>query len=289
MRKLLSIAAIAACALAGSAMAQALPAAPPPLPQWVAPEPGQPVESQPRENARATPAFPGQTRGPYEPTHVAYEVQTYAQDLERPWGLAFLPDGRLLVTERQGRLRIIAKDGTVSPPVAGLPSVDGRVGGGLLDVAVDPDFTTNHLIYWIYAEPRGDGSGASVARARLVTDGPAHVERVQIIFRMMPTVDSVRSFGARLAFGRGKTLFVTLGDRDFDPFRPLVQRLDTDIGKVVRINRDGTIPKDNPYLHVKGARPELWAVGVRNALAPRSTRPPASSGKTRTARAAAMS
>ncbi len=254
--------------LATVAAAQDLPPPPPPnAPAWVAPAPGQPVESQPPEGKSQAPAFAGQTRAPYQPTHVAIDVKTYAADLVNPWGLAFLPDGRLLVTERIGRLRIVSRDGKVSPPVAGLPSVDERFGGGLLDVAVDPDFRTNHLIYWAYGEPRGDGSGTTVARARLVAvGGGARVQGVQILFRMQPTVDSVRSFGTRIAFGRGKTLFVSLGDRDFDEFRPLVQRLDTDIGKVVRINRDGSIPRDNPYLRVKGARPELWAVGFRNPM-----------------------
>ena len=271
MHKLASIA-LAGLVAAGwglTASAQnlpALPAAPPPAPPWVPPAAGQPVEYQPPNAKGQTPAFPNQTRAPYEPTHVALKVTTVADGLAHPWGLAFLPDGRMLVTEKVGRLRIVAADGIVSPPVAGIPAVDERQGGGLFDVEVDPDFRTNGLIYWCYAEPRGDGSGLTVARARLVTDGAAHVENIQYIFRMMPTVDSVRSFGSRLAFGAGQTLFVTMGDRDFDPFRPLVQPVDTDIGKVVRINRDGSIPADNPYLKVKGARPELWAVGFRNPL-----------------------
>ena len=132
---------VALAALAGAlttaASAQTLPAAPPPLPPWVPPPPGQPVESQPPNARTQTPAFPGQTRGPYEPTHVAYDVKTIAEDLEHPWGLAFLPDGRMLVTERAGRLRVITPDGKVSTPVAGLPAVDARQGGGLMDVEVD--------------------------------------------------------------------------------------------------------------------------------------------------------
>ena len=288
MHKLILAATVMACALGASAAAQTTLPAAPPLPPWVPPAPGQPVEAQP-PNTKFSPAFPGQTRGPYEPTHVSYEVKTYAQGLDHPWGLAFLPDGRLLVTERLGRLRIVSPDGTISPPVAGLPAVDARQGGGLLDVAVDPDFASNHLIYWVYAEPRGGGAGTTVARARLVftpvdarlkglnltaTDpliistfaGGAHVEDIQFIFRTWPTVDTMRSFGSRLVFGPGQTLFITTGDFDFDPYRPLVQRLDTSVGKVVRINRDGSIPRDNPYLNTPGARPEVWAVGFRNPL-----------------------
>jgi glucose/arabinose dehydrogenase len=185
-------------------------------------------------------------------------------------------------------MRLVTPDGKLSPPIGGLPAVDARQGGGLFDVAVDPDYARNHLIYWAYSEPRGNGAGTTVVRARLVIrPGPdprletldkdgknlvgdagekVTVEGIQVLFRMMPTEDSYRSFGCRIAFGAGQTMFITLGDLDFDPFRPMVQRLDNDVGKVVRINRDGSIPKDNPFVHVKGARPEIWAVGVRNAL-----------------------
>ena len=270
MSRSLIIAIAAAIGLATplGASAQNLPALPsaPPQETWVPPAPGQPVEPKPPNAKAQTPAFPGQTRGPYHPSHVSIDVQTVADGLEHPWGLAFLPDGRMLVTEKQGRMRIVAKDGTLSPPIAGIPAVDARQGGALLDVEVDPDFARTGLIYWSYAEPRGDGSGTTVARARLVSTGAAHIEGLEVIFRMMPTVDSVRSFGSRMAFGKDGTLFIGLGDRDFDQWRPMVQPLDTDIGKVVRINRDGTIPKDNPYLSTPGARPELWAVGFRNVL-----------------------
>ena len=274
-----------ACA-AAPALAQAPP--PPAAVPYVEPAVGQPIETRPPEAGWQTPAFPGQTRGPYQPTHVAFDLKPVAAGLEHPWGIAFLPDGRMLVTEKPGRMRLITADGKISPPIGGVPAVDARQGGGLLDVEVDPDFASNHLIYWAYSEPRGNGAGTAVVRARLaIRPGPdprlealdktganlpsdqgerVTVENIQVLFRMLPTEDSYRSFGSRIAFGPGRTLFITLGDLDFDPFRPLVQRLDTDIGKVIRINRDGSIPKDNPYLHVKGARPELWAVGFRNAL-----------------------
>ena len=272
-------------AAASAALAQNR--APPAQPPWVPPPTGQPVESQPPNAADQHPAFPNQTRAPYEPTHVDLDVKTITQELSHPWGLAFLPDGRALVTEKVGRLRLVSMDGKVSPPIGGLPGIDERQGGGLFDVEADPDFRKNHLIYFDYAEPRGNGDGLTVARARLVIrPGPdprletfekgaplvgdrgerVTVENVKVIFRVMPTEDSYRSFGSRIAFGRGQTLFITNGDLDFDPYRPLVQDLRTDIGKVIRINRDGSIPKDNPYRHVKGARPEIWAVGFRNPL-----------------------
>jgi glucose/arabinose dehydrogenase len=287
LRELTSIALAMTLAgsLAAADQAQNGPPAPPP---WVPPPPGQPVEKEAPNAKGQTPAFPGQTRAPYEPTHVAFEVKTVATGLDHPWGLAFLPDGRMLVTEKNGRMRLVTPDGKVSPPIGGLPAVDSRQGGGLFDVEVDPDYAINHLIYWAYSEPRGNGAGTTVVRAKLVIrPGPdprletldkaganlpgdagqkVTVEGVKVLFRMLPTEDSYRSFGSRIAFGRGQSMFISLGDLDFDPFRPLVQRLDTDVGKIVRINRDGSIPKDNPYLHEKGARPEIWAVGFRNAL-----------------------
>jgi glucose/arabinose dehydrogenase len=260
--------------------------APPPQPPWIPPAAGQPVENKPPET-KLQPAFPGQTRGPYEPTGVDLDVKVITQGLDHPWGLTFLPDGRALVTEKVGRMRVVTMDGKVSPPLGGLPAVDERQGGGMLDVEADPDFKKTRLIYFDYAEARGNGAGLTVARARLVDrPGPdprletfekgaplvgergekITLENVQILFRLRPTEDSYRSFGSRIAFGRSQTMFVTMGDLDFDPYRPLVQDLSTDIGKVIRINRDGTIPKDNPYVHVKGARPEIWAVGFRNPL-----------------------
>lgn len=280
-RSLISLAFVAA---ASAALAQNRP---PPQPPWVPPPPGQPVESQPPNAPGQQPAFPGQTRGPYEPTHVDLDVKVITNELSHPWGLAFLPDGRALVTEKVGRMRVVSMDGKVSPPVGGLPGIDERQGGGMFDVQLDPDFRTNHLIYFAYSEARGNGAGLTVARARLVDrPGPdprletfekgaplvgdagerITLENIQVIFRAMPTEDSYRSFGSRLAFGRGQTLFITNGDLDFDPYRPLVQDLSTDIGKVLRINRDGSIPRDNPYVGVKGARPEIWAVGFRNPL-----------------------
>ncbi len=146
--------------------------------------------------------------------------------------------------------------------------MDARQGGGLLDVAVDPEFARNRLVYWCYAEPRGDGAGTTLARAVLTAmpDGGTRLDDVRLIFRMQPTADTWRSFGCRIAFDRAGAVFLTIGDLDFDPFRPLVQRLDTDVGKVVRVNRDGSIPRDNPFVGKPGARPEIWAVGFRNPL-----------------------
>jgi glucose/arabinose dehydrogenase len=187
-------------------------------------------------------------------------LEVFSDGLERPWGLAFLPDGRALVTEKAGRLRIVAKDGQLGEPLAGVPKVDTTGQGGLLDVALDPDFAATSTIYLSYAEPRGDGrNGTSVARARLAGRG---LEDVRVIFRQEPAMTGGHHFGSRLVVDRGGNLFVTLGDRNIG--RDKVQPLDTDIGKVVRIDREGRAPPDNPYRDKPGARPELWSIGHRN-------------------------
>ncbi|WP_084362408.1 PQQ-dependent sugar dehydrogenase [Caldimonas taiwanensis] len=182
-----------------------------------------------------------------------------ARGLQHPWGLAFLPDGRLLVTERPGRLRIVWPDGTLSPPVAGVPPVDARGQGGLLDVALDPDFATTGLVYLSYSEPGPGGNGTAVARGRL--EGHA-LTNVQVIFRQQPKIDSAAHFGSRLVFGRDGRLFITLGDRFGQ--RDQAQNLANHIGKVVRIERDGRVPADNPFVGRDNARPEIWSYGHRN-------------------------
>jgi glucose/arabinose dehydrogenase len=184
---------------------------------------------------------------------------TVAEGLEHPWGIAFLPDGRALVTERPGRLRIVAKDGKVSEPLAGVPAVQAVNQGGLLDVAIDPDFASNRLVYLSYTEPRDGGNGTAVARGRLTEDRLADVE---VIFRQQPTVKGGHHFGSRLVFARDGRLFVTLGDRFSE--RARAQTLDSHLGKVVRIERDGKVPADNPFANRAGALPEIWSYGHRN-------------------------
>jgi glucose/arabinose dehydrogenase len=184
---------------------------------------------------------------------------TVAEGLEHPWGIAFLPDGRALVTERPGRLRIVAKDGKVGEPLAGVPAVQAVNQGGLLDVAIDPGFASNGLVYLSYTEPRDGGNGTAVARGRLTEGGLTSVE---VIFRQQPTVKGGHHFGSRLVFARDGRLFVTLGDRFSE--RARAQTLDSQLGKVVRIERDGKVPADNPFANRAGALPEIWSYGHRN-------------------------
>jgi len=189
---------------------------------------------------------------------------TVARGLVNPWALAFLPDGRMLVTEKPGRLRIVDAQGRVSAPLAGMLPVANVGQCGLLDVALDPKFAENRTLYWTFAEPGGGGTnGTAVARARL--DGPAGQERladVRVIFRQAPKLDSRLHCGSRIAFDRAGHLWVGLGDRFSG--KDSAQTTDNHIGKVVRIAADGAVPADNPFTGKAGARPELWSIGHRN-------------------------
>lgn len=197
----------------------------------------------------------------------AFHVQTVARGLAHPWGLAFLPDGRMLVTERPGRLRLVAADGTLSEPLAGVPEVDARGQGGLLDVAVDPDFAANRLVYLSYAEPGPNGTNSTaVYRGVLAADGSG-LESGAVIFSQQPKLPSTAHYGSRLVFdGRGH-LYVTLGERSDSDFRGQAQDLDSHLGKVVRIFPDGGVPDDNPFVGQAGALPEIWSYGHRNIQA----------------------
>jgi glucose/arabinose dehydrogenase len=191
--------------------------------------------------------------------HGKVRLVTVATGLEHPWGMAFLPDGRLLVTERPGRLRIVGTDGKVGEPLEGVPAVSATGQGGLLDVQLDPEFAQNRLVYLSYAEPREGGNGTAVARGTL---GERGLDGVQVIFRQDVTINGRHHFGSRLVFDRSGRLFVTLGDRNSE--RARAQTLDSHIGKVVRIERDGKVPADNPFVGREGAKPEVWSYGHRN-------------------------
>jgi glucose/arabinose dehydrogenase len=190
-------------------------------------------------------------------------AETVAGGLEHPWALAFLPDGRMLVTERPGRLRIVTPTGTVSAPLTGLPPIAARGQGGLLDVAIDPDFARNRLVYLSFAEP-GDNETAGTAVAR-GTLGESGLENVQVIYRQRPKLTGAGHFGSRLVFGRDGTLFITQGDRQ--RYRDSAQSLTAGMGKVMRINADGSIPRDNPFVGRQGVQPEIWSYGHRNVQA----------------------
>ena len=198
-----------------------------------------------------------------KPVKLAAKVTDVAVGLEHPWGVELLPDGRFLVTERPGRLRVVNRDGRLSAPLTGVPEVYARGQGGLLDVALSPGFAQDRLIYLSFAERGSGGAGTAVARGRL---GERGLEDTQVIWRQQPKVDgSYNHWGSRLVFRPDGTLFVTLGDRFVHSER--AQDLSTTIGKIVRINPDGSVPRDNPFVGRAGALPEIWSYGHRNVQA----------------------
>ena len=193
-------------------------------------------------------------------------VQPVAQALDHPWAVAFLPQGRFLVTERAGRLRRVDAQGNVSAPLQGLPAIASGGQGGLLDIVTDSDFARNRMLYFCFSEPdtepRSPANSTALARARLSED-ETRLEGVQVLFSQKPKVASNLHFGCRIVEGRDGTLFLALGDRYHH--RDAAQKLDNHIGKVVRVHKDGSVPPDNPFVGRAGALPEIWSYGHRNA------------------------
>lgn len=242
--------------------------------------PCEPLETREANAPDQKPSFPGQTRACGVKSGVAFDVTVLAKGLERPWAVEPLPNGDFLVTEKPGRLRVISAKGEVGPPIGGLlpvgsggvtaasaqgglPPITARGQGGLLDVALSPRFARDRAIYWSFSEQREGGSGTSVARG-VLTEDRRNLEQVRVIFRAMPTYDNGLHFGSRLAFGPDGMLYITLGDRYDRPNRLKAQQLDAHLGKVIRINPDGSAPADNPFARRAGALPEIWDLGHRN-------------------------
>ena len=189
-------------------------------------------------------------------------VQTAASGLDHPWAIAFLPDGRMLVTERPGRMRIVGKDGTLSPALAGVPQVFASGQGGLHDVVLDRNFVQNHILYFCYAEPVEGRARTALARARLIDEGTARIDDVDVIFRQAGPLSSGNHFGCRIVQTPDDNLFLTTGDHFTT--RDQAQNLGNDLGKIIRIRPDGSVPPDNPFVGKAAARPEIWSYGHRN-------------------------
>lgn len=227
----------------------------------------EPLETRPPNAAGQEPAFEGQTRACGATSDVDFDVTVIAAGLDHPWAVEPLPNGDFLVTELPGDMRVVTADGTVGPPISGVPAVDARNQGGLLDVALAPDFASTRMIYWSYTEPRGEGENAtSVARGVLSSDGRS-VDEVEVILRTRPAYDGGHHFGSRLLFTPDGYLFVTLGERSRRPIRDQAQDLDSHLGKILRINPDGSVPDDNPFVGRNDAYPEIWSFGHRNIQA----------------------
>ncbi|MGZ8781411.1 MAG: PQQ-dependent sugar dehydrogenase [Thermoanaerobaculia bacterium] len=225
--------------------------------------PCRPLETREANASQQKPAFAGQTRACGATTNTAFDVVVVAKGLNSPWAVEPLPGGDLLVTEKPGTMRIVSASGTVGEPITGVPAVDDRGQGGLLDVALSPTFGTDRTIYWSFSEAREGGNATSVARGVLSQDR-RKLEQVRVIFRAMPAYRGTLHFGSRLAFGPDGKLFVTLGERSDRQVRPQAQQLDSHMGKILRINPEGSAPADNPFVGRAGALPEIWTLGHRN-------------------------
>lgn len=226
----------------------------------------KPLETRAPNGEGQRPAFEGQTRACAVKSDVAFEVTVVARGLDHPWAVEPMPNGDLLVTERPGRMRIVSAGGRVHEPLGGLPPVVARGQGGLLDVALSPSFETDRTIYWAFSEARDGGNATSIARGVLSGDSRS-LEQVKVIFRAQPAYNGSLHFGCRLAFGPDGMLYATTGDRSDRVMRPHAQRLDSHMGKTLRITPDGAPAPDNPFIGKAGALPEIWSLGHRNIQA----------------------
>jgi aldose sugar dehydrogenase len=240
-----------------------------------------PLETRTANAPQQKPAFAGQTRACGVKSEVAFDVVVVAKGLNQPWAVEPLSNGDFLITEKSGQLRIVSSKGEVGQPIGGLlpvnqggvspvsgqgglPPITARGQGGLLDVALSPNFEKDRTIFWSFSEQREGGSGTSVGRGSL-TEDRKNLEQVRVIFRAMPTYDNGLHFGSRLAFGADGMLYITLGERfDKTTTRPQAQQLNSHLGKIIRINPDGSVPADNPFAKQAGALPEIWSLGHRN-------------------------
>ncbi len=228
-----------------------------------------PAESRPPNAPNQEPAFPEQTRAPQPAVIPEIDAEVVARDLPQLWAMEFLPDGRMLVTAKEGAMHIISKQGDAGRAIEGVPEVFSDGQGGLLDVALAPDFETSGMLFFSFSEPRDDGNGTSVASAKLVTDdqGSGSLENVTVIFRQQPGYQGNNHFGSRLVFGSQNELYVTVGERSDPQPRVQAQDLASGLGKIFRIDASGSALPDNPFVGQSNAQPEIWSYGHRNLQA----------------------
>jgi glucose/arabinose dehydrogenase len=221
-----------------------------------------PVETN-APNTNYSPAVPGQTRVAGVATSAKYEVDVVTTSLTNPWGITGLPDGRLLVTEKAGRMRIVTTSGTVSDPITGIPQVNPAGQGGLLGLCLDPDFATNRMVYWSFSESGTGGNLTAIAKGRL-SDNESTIEAATVIYRAVPAYGGNLHYGGRVIFDQHGNLLVSTGERSDMPTRPQAQALNSALGKIIRITKDGQPTPGNPFVGQSTALPEVYSLGHRN-------------------------
>ncbi|UTA68590.1 PQQ-dependent sugar dehydrogenase [Emticicia sp. 21SJ11W-3] len=214
-------------------------------------------------NTNYKPAFAGQTRVAAVKTQTAYEGKVLTNDLKKPWGLAVLPDGRLLITEKEGTLRLASSSGTLSEPITGLPKVDADGQGGLLGISIDPAFTSNRMVYWVFSEPQTRGNLTAVGKGKLSAD-EKRIEGATTIYRATPAYDGDKHYGGRILFDKTGNLFVSTGERSDLETRPQAQQLNSALGKILYITKDGKPVSGNPFASDANNKPEIYSYGHRN-------------------------
>ncbi len=223
-----------------------------------------PVEFQ-KGNTQYTPAFEGQTRIAGIKTKTPYQTDRIATSLKKPWAVVPMPDGRLLITEKAGRIQIYDQTGLKLKTIEGLPKVDDRGQGGLLDVALDPDFESNQMIYWSYSEPQADNKNLMAVAKGTLNEESGKVENVKVIFRATPAMDSTLHYGSRLVFDKDGHLFVSTGERSILEGRIQAQDLKSGLGKIFKMTKEGEAAPGNPFIGKVGVLPQIYAYGIRNA------------------------
>lgn len=220
------------------------------------------VETQ-KPNSDYQPAFKGQTRINSVKTKTPFQVETIAEKLGKPWGIINLPNGRFLITEKSGFMNIVSADGKTVSKISGFPKVDDKGQGGMLDVALDPDFQNNRTIFWTFSEPYGKGNLTAVAKGKISMDEKS-IENPTVIFRATPDYDGKLHYGSRLVFDKQGNLFVSTGERSDKVTRALAQKTDNYLGKILKITKEGKPAPGNPFIGKTGFQPEIYSFGHRN-------------------------